>query len=222
MESNTFLAVDAFIAEQFSRDDPALKAVEKSLADAQIQNISVSSSQGKLLHVLALACGAKRILEIGTLAGYSTIWMARALPRDGRLLSIEYNAEHAQIARTNVERAGLSDVVEVRVGRALEVLPSLQKEKLPPFDMVFIDADKLPYDQYFQWALKLSRPGSLIVADNVVRGGRVLEANSSDDNIKGARRFLKLLAASREVDATVLQTVGAKGHDGLAIAVVKG
>jgi len=221
MESNTFLAVDAFIAEQFSRDDPALKAVEKSLADAQIQNISVSSSQGKLLHVLALACGAKRILEIGTLAGYSTIWMARALPRDGRLLSIEYNAEHAQIARTNVERAGLSDVVEVRVGRALEVLPSLQKEKLPPFDMVFIDADKLPYDQYFQWALKLSRPGGLIIADNVVRQGRVLEQNTSDDNVKGARRFLKLLAGTKEVAATVLQTVGAKGHDGLAIAVVR-
>jgi caffeoyl-CoA O-methyltransferase len=221
MESNLFLAVDSFIADEFSRDDPALKAVEKSLADAQIQNISVSSSQGKLLHVLAQACGASRILEIGTLAGYSTIWMARALPADGRLLTIEYNPDHAKIAAENIERAGLSPVVEIRVGRALEILPRLQKEKMPPFDMVFIDADKVPYDQYFQWAVKLSRPGALIIADNVIRQGKVLEPNTSDDNVRGARRFLKLLAGTKEVSATVLQTIGAKGHDGLALAVVK-
>jgi caffeoyl-CoA O-methyltransferase len=221
MESNLFLAVDSFIADEFSKDDPALRAVETSLADAQIQNISISSSQGKLLHVLALACGATRILEIGTLAGYSTIWMARALPADGHLLTIEYNPDHAKIAAANIERAGLSSLVEVRVGRALEILPRLQKEKVPPFDMVFIDADKVPYDQYFQWAVKLCRPGALIIADNVIRQGKVLEANTSDDNVKGARRFLKLLAGTKEVSATVLQTVGAKGHDGLALAVVK-
>jgi caffeoyl-CoA O-methyltransferase len=221
MDANLFLAVDAFIAEEFSRDDPALKAVEKSLADAQIQNISVSSSQGKLLNIFAQICGATRILEIGTLAGYSTIWMARALPANGHLVTIEYNPDHARIAAENIERAGLASRVEIRLGRALDVLPRLLKEKLPPFDMVFIDADKVPYDQYFQWALKLSRPGALIIADNVIRQGKVLEPNTSDDNVKGARRFLKLLAGTQEVSATVLQTVGAKGHDGLALAVVK-
>jgi len=216
-----FQAVDHYISDEFSRDDAALKAAEKSLDDARIRNISISSSQGKLLHILALLCGAKRILEIGTLAGYSTIWLARALPPGGRLLSLEYDPAHALLATENVARAGLSAAVEVRTGRALEVLPRLAEEKLPPFDMVFIDADKVPYDQYFRWALKLTHPGSLIVADNVIRQGRILEPDSSDDNVKGAKRFLRLLASTNEVAATVLQTVGAKGHDGLAIAVVK-
>lgn len=221
MDSNAFLAVDTYIAEEFSRDDPVLKAVAQSLADANIRNVGVSSSQGKLLHVLAQVCGATRILEIGTLAGYSTIWLARALPPEGRLITIEYNPEHAKIAEANIARAGLSDLVEVRVGRALEILPTLQKETHPPFDMVFIDADRVPLDQYFQWALKLSRPGALIVADNVIRQGRVLEQNTSDDTVKGVRRFLKTLAGTKEVSATVLQTMGPKGHDGLAIAVVR-
>ncbi len=221
MELDLFQAVDHFIADEFSKDDAALKAVEKSLQDVRIRNISISSSQGKLLHIMALLCGASRILEIGTLAGYSTIWLARALPRGGRLLSIEYDPEHARLASENIARAGLSELVEIRTGRALEVMPRLQEEKLPPFDMVFIDADKVPYDQYFLWALKLTHPGSLIVADNVVRQGRILEPNSSDDDVKGARRFLRLLSSTNQVAATVLQTVGAKGHDGMAIAVMK-
>ncbi len=221
VDGNVYRAVDSFISSEFSRDDDALRAVEKSLEEAGIRNISVSSSQGKLLHILAMLCRASRILEIGTLAGYSAIWLARALPADGRLLTIEYDPEHARLARENIDRAGLSSRVEVRVGRALEILPRLSEEGLPPFDMVFIDADKVPYDQYFRWALKLSHPGSLIVADNVIREGRVLEPDNSDDNVKGAKRFLRLLSSTREVEATVLQTVGAKGHDGLAGAVVK-
>jgi caffeoyl-CoA O-methyltransferase len=221
MEMDVFQAVDHYISDEFSRDDAALKGVERSLEVAGIRNISISSSQGKFLHILALLCGAKRILEIGTLAGYSTIWLARALPPGGRLLSIEYDPAHAQLAAENIASAGLSAAVEVRTGRALEVLPRLAEEELPPFDMVFIDADKVPYDQYFRWALKLTHPGSLIVADNVIRQGRILEPDSSDDNVKGAKSFLRLLSSTNEVAATVLQTVGAKGHDGLAIAVVK-
>lgn len=216
-----FQAVDHYISDQFSKDDSALLAVGKSLADAGVGNISVSSSQGKLLHILALLCRAQRILEIGTLAGYSTIWLARALPPGGRLLSIEYEPAHASIARENIARAGLSEAVEIRMGRALEILPRLQEEIPAGFDMVFIDADKVPYDEYFRWALKLTHPGSLIVADNVIRQGRILEADSSDDNVKGTKRFLRLLASAHQVEATVLQTVGTKGHDGIAVAVVK-
>lgn len=220
MSNDAFLTVDQYISDLFSRDDDALKAVATSLDDAGVHNISVSSSQGKLLQVLAQLCGATRILEVGTLAGYSTIWLARALPETGRLVSIEYDPRHARIATENVARAGLSGRVEIRLGKALEVLDALHRERPPAFDMVFIDADKAPYDQYFQWALKLTRPGSLIVADNVVRGGEVM-GTGGDANVQGARRFLQVLAQTTSVSATVLQTVGAKGHDGMAIAVVK-
>ncbi len=216
-----FQAVDHYISDEFSRDDEALVAVGQSLATAGIGNISITSSQGRLLQILALLCRARSILEIGTLGGYSSIWLARALPPGGRLLTIEYEAEHARLAQENIERAGLASRVEIRVGRALEILPRLKKEGPADFDMVFIDADKVPYDEYFRWALKLTHPGSLIVADNVVRQGRILEADSSDDNVKGVKRFLRLLASTKEVAATVLQTVGAKGHDGLAVAIVK-
>jgi caffeoyl-CoA O-methyltransferase len=222
IDGELFQMVDSYISKEFSRDDEALSGVEKSLDAAGIHNISISSSQGKLLYLLAVLCRATRILEIGTLAGYSTIWLARALPPNGQLLSIEYDPRHVQLATENIAKAGLSKVVEVRQGRALEVLPRLHDEKLPPFDMVFIDADKVPYDEYFRWSLKLTHPGSLIIADNVIRAGKVLEDNTSDDNVKGARRFLRLLSATKQVEATVLQTVGAKGHDGMAIAVVKG
>jgi caffeoyl-CoA O-methyltransferase len=221
MSEDLFQTVDQYIADTFSRDDEALAGVELSLREAGIHNISVSSSQGKLLHLLARLCGARRILEIGTLAGYSTIWLARALPAAGRLVTIEYESRHAQIARRNIARAGVDGVVEIRVGKAVDVLEALHREKPAPFDMVFIDADKVPYVEYFQWALKLSRPGTLIVADNVIRGGKVLGADG-DASVDGARRFLKTLAVSSGVSATVLQTVGAKGHDGMALALVTG
>jgi caffeoyl-CoA O-methyltransferase len=191
------------------------------LQAAGIRNISVSSSQGKFLHVLVQLCQASRILEIGTLAGYSTIWMARALPPGGVLISIENNKEHAAIARRNVDRAGLSRIVEVRVGDAQAVLKGLEQEDVAPFDVVFIDADKVSYDRYFRHALKLTRKGSLIVADNVIRQGRILQAGISDSNVLGARRFLQTLAKSKRVSAAIVQMVGAKGHDGMAIAVVK-
>ena len=221
MKPSVFELIDHFISAQFSKDDVPLKQVEKSLKAAGIGNISVSSSQGMFLHVLALLCRAERILEIGTLGGYSTIWMARALPAGGHLLSVEYSPQHADLARKNIDRAGLSSVVEVRVGDARDVLQTLEKGKAAPFDMVFIDADKKSYDRYFSLALKLTRPGSLIVADNVVRQGKILQAGSKDESVRGARKFLQVLARSKSVTATIVQTVGLKGHDGMAIAVVK-
>jgi len=218
-EWSIFETVDRFISDQFSRDDAPLKAVEKSFGVSGIRNISVSSSQGKFLHVLARLCQARRILEIGTLGGYSTIWMARALPAKGMLLSVDNNVKHAVLAKKNIDRAGLAGVVKVTVGNAHDVLTELEKENVPPFDMVFIDADKASYDRYFRHPLKLTRAGSLIVADNVIRQGKVLEAESDDENVVGARRFLRTLAQSKKVTATVVQMVGPKGHDGMAIAV---
>ena len=218
-ESSIFNAVDQFISDRFSRDDAPLKAVGKSLGVSGIPNISVSSSQGKFLHLLARLCQAKRILEIGTLGGYSTIWMARALPAKGMLLSIENNREHAALAMKNIERAGCAGVVKVKVGNAQDVLTEMEKHNVPLFDMVFIDADKTSYDRYFRHALNLTHAGSLIVADNVIRRGKVLEAENDDENVIGARRFLQALARSKKVTATVVQTVGPKGHDGMAIAI---
>ena len=221
MESTLFEAVDSFLSIRFSKEDAALKAVGKSLRLAGIKNISVSASQGKLLYLLAILCRASRILEIGTLGGYSTIWMGRALPTGGRLLSMEFNPDHAKIARKNIARAGLSSVVEVREGKALRLLPSLVKEKEPPFDMVFLDADRASLTKYFHWALKLTHQGSVIVADNVVRQGRILESNSKDESVIGVKAFLRKLSASKDVESAVFQTVGTKGHDGMAIAIVK-
>ena len=191
MESTLFEAVDSFLGNRFSKEDAALKAVGKSLRSAGITNISVSANQGKLLYVLAILCRASRVLEIGTLGGYSTIWMGRALPTGGRLLSIEFNPDHAKIARKNIARAGLSSVVEVREGNALQLLPNLVKEKEPAFDMVFLDADRASLTKYFQWALKLTHQGSLIIADNVVRQGRILESNSKDKSVIGVKTFLR-------------------------------
>jgi caffeoyl-CoA O-methyltransferase len=181
----------------------------------------VSPSEGKLLHVMALLCNAKRILEIGTLAGYSTIWMARALPPDGTIITIEFDPAHADVARANFARANLRHRIDLRVGRALDVLPQLQAERVPPFDLIFIDADKPPYAEYFQWALKLARPGTLIIADNVIRSGAVLDDDNADEKVDGARRFNELLSKTGTVAAAITQTVGIKGHDGMAIAVVK-
>jgi caffeoyl-CoA O-methyltransferase len=216
-----FADVDRYIAGLFAPEDDALAGVERSIERAGMPQISVSPTEGKLLHVLARLCGAQRILEIGTLAGYSTIWMARALPPGGRLVSIEVDPKHADIARENVARAGVADRVSIRVGRALDVLPELERESAGPFDMTFIDADKPPYLEYFQWALRLSRPGSLIVADNVIRHGWVVDRASEDAFVRGVQRFNDALAAEPRVAAILLQTVGARGHDGMALAVVR-
>jgi caffeoyl-CoA O-methyltransferase len=221
MDNTLFDAVDAYIADLVAPEDEVLAAVQAAARAAGLPDISVSPGEGKLLHVLALVCNAKRILEIGTLAGYSTIWMARALPADGKLTTIEFDPQHADVARANFERAGLQHRISLRVGRALDVLPQLQSEGVGPFDMIFIDADKPPYAEYFQWSLQLARPGSLIIADNVIRSGDVLDAEAGDERVAGARRFNALLSQTKQVSAAMIQTVGIKGHDGMAIAVVK-
>ena len=221
MDAQLFEAVDAYMASLVAPEDEVLTSVQIAARTAGLPDISVSPSEGKLLHVLAQVCNARRILEIGTLAGYSTIWMARALPPDGKIITIEFDPAHAEVARQNFVRAGLQDRISLRVGRALDVLPQLQAAAEPPFDMIFIDADKPPYAEYFQWALKFARPGSLIIADNVIRSGAVLDTAATDERVEGARRFNTLLSKTEDVSAAIIQTVGIKGHDGMAIAVVK-
>lgn len=220
METQIFEHVDEYIRNLVGTEDKILKAADDSIKEANIPPISVSANQGKFLQVLAKTCNAKKILEIGTLVGYSTIWMARALPKNGKLISLEFEPLHAQVAKNNIEMAGLSHVVDIRIGRALDLLPQLEANQEGPFDMIFIDADKPPYTEYFQWALKLSRPGTLIVADNVIRDGKVLDKNTTDEMVQGAQRFNTFLANSPSVTATIIQTVGSKMHDGMALAVV--
>ena len=220
MTQEQWTAVDRYITDLLVPPDPALDAALQASAAAGLPPHDVSPSQGKLLLLLAQIQGARTILEIGTLGGYSTIWLARALPADGRLITLEADPKHAEVARANIARAGLSDVVEVRLGRALDTLPQLAAEGHGPFDLIFIDADKASNPDYFAWALKLSRRGSLIIADNVVRNGAVVDAASSDPSVQGVRRFNELLAESPRVSATAIQTVGSKGYDGFAIAIV--
>jgi len=213
-------AVDSYITGLFLAPDPALEAALASSAAAGLPTINVSPTQGKLLHVLARAQGARRILEIGTLGGYSTIWLARALPADGRLISLEVDPKHAEVARANLAHAGLSSIVEIRLGSAHDTLPKLVSEGRGPFDLIFIDADKPGYADYLKWSLKLARMGTLIIADNVVRKGAVADAGSKDENVQGIRKFNEALAAEKRVTTTVIQTVGSKGYDGLALILV--
>ena len=220
MDQKLFEKVDQYISDLIAPQDEALLETARSIDEAGMPQISISPNQGKFLHVLALLCGAKNILEIGTLAGYSTIWMARALPPGGRLITIEFDPRHARVAQKNIDRAGLQSQVDIRVGKALDILPQLEAEGVGPFDMIFIDADKPPYTEYFQWALRLARPGTLIVADNVIREGKVIDPKSADEMVKGAQRFNAMLGSNSAVTATIIQTVGAKEHDGMAIAVV--
>lgn len=220
MSEELWTAVDGYIENLFLPDDPALTAALADSAAAGLPEIAVSPPQGKLLTLLARAIGARRILEIGTLGGYSAICLARALPAGGRLVTLELNPLHAGIARANIARAGLADRVEVRVGPGVESLAHLAAEGAAPFDLIFIDADKPSYVAYLAGVLPLARSGALIIADNVVRQGRVLDAAGDDANVQGARRFNERLAADPRLSAVVLQTVGSKGHDGLAMAVV--
>jgi predicted O-methyltransferase YrrM len=213
----TWTAVDDYITGFLVPADPALDGAQEASRAAGLPPISVSAAQGKFLHLLARIQGARRILEVGTLGGYSTIWLARALPPGGRVVTLEFDPKHADVARANIARAGLADAVEMRVGRAIDTLPTLAGGA--PFDLIFIDADKPSTADYFRWALKLSRKGSVIVVDNVVRNGRLVDA-SGDEDAQGMRRFMAALAAEPRVSATVVQTVGVKGYDGFAIAVV--
>jgi predicted O-methyltransferase YrrM len=220
MSNNTWESVDAYFGDRLLRADPVLDAVIAASDAAGLPEIAVAPNQGALLNLLARAVGARRILEIGTLGGYSTIWLARALPKDGKLITLEVDRKHAEVARQNFARAGLSDVIELRLGRGLDLLPRIAEERPGPFDLSFIDADKPSNAAYFDWAVTLSRPGSLIVVDNVVRGGAVANADSFDPNVKGVRSLAERMASEKRVSATVIQTVGVKGYDGLAIAVV--
>jgi predicted O-methyltransferase YrrM len=222
MNQELFEAIDRYIDGLFVADDPALAEALRAAEAAGLPAISVSPGQGKLLYLLAKLGGARRILEIGTLGGYSAIWLARALPAEGRLVTLEYSERHAAVARANLARAGLADRAEVIVGPALESLAQLAARGEAPFDLVFIDADKPSYRDYLAWSLRLTRPGSLIVADNVVREGRVLSPAADDASALGAQAFNEALAAEPRVEAIVVQQVGAKGHDGLALAVVRG
>lgn len=213
-------AVDHYITDLLVPPDAALDAALERSTAAGLPAINVTPNQGKLLQLLARLQGARSILEIGTLGGYSTIWLARALPPGGRLITLESEANHAEVARANFAHAKLTGVIELRLGPALATLPQLAAEGRGPFDFVFIDADKVSTADYFVWALKLTRPGSLIIVDNVVRNGAIIEAASADPSVQGVRRFNELLAAEPRVSATAIQTVGGKGYDGFAIALV--
>jgi predicted O-methyltransferase YrrM len=212
--------VDRYFGDRLVQSDPAFDAALAANRKADLPAIDVTSLQGRFLELLVRISGARRVLEIGTLGGYSTLWLARALPQDGQVVTLELEPRHAEIARANLQNAGLSDRVDLRVGRAAELLKALAGGKTAPFDLIFIDADKASYPEYLGLSLKLSRPGTVIVADNVVRDGKVIEPKNPDPNLQGVRRFTDLIAAEPRLSSTVLQTVGSKGYDGFAISVV--
>ncbi len=219
-DSQRWTQVDDYVIDRLIGPDTDLDAALADSRDAGLPSIAVSAPQGRLLHLLARAIGARRILEVGTLGGYSTIWLARALPADGRLITLELEEHHARVARANLERAGVSDRVEIRVGPARETLPGLAGELAAPFDLVFIDADKENIPTYFDWSVKLSRPGALIMTDNVVRNGALADPEASDPRVLGVRAFHEMLGGRSDVASTTIQTVGAKGYDGFNLAVV--
>jgi len=221
MDQEIFGKVDHYISQMLAPEDEVLRETIKSLDTAEMPQISVTANQGKFLQVIALMCNAKRVLELGTLAGYSTIWLARSLPEDGKIVTIEFDPRHANVAKQNIKNAGLLDKVDIRVGKAMDIMLEIKEAKEEPFDLIFIDADKPPYAEYFEMALSLSHPGTVIICDNVIREGKVLDENSTDDRVIGVQRFNKLLASNKNVTATILQTVGVKEYDGMAIAVVK-
>jgi predicted O-methyltransferase YrrM len=220
MDKELWTAVDHYFVEKLIPPDPIWELVSSANAAAGLPHIDVAPNLGKLLHLIARIQRAQRILEIGTLGGYSAIWLARALPPDGRLITLEAEAKHADVARGNIARAGVSSLVDVRLGPALDSLQKLWQESSQPFDLIFIDADKENNPAYLEWSLRLSRPGTLIICDNVVRDGAVIDANSSNAAVQGTRRFFEMLAADPRLDATALQTVGVKGYDGFAMALV--
>lgn len=220
MTQDVWEAVESYFDKVLVAQDSALEDALGTAAAERLPAIQVSSGQGKLLHLLARVLGARKILEIGTLGGYSTIWMARALPEGGRLITLEADPKHASVARGNFARAGVDSKVELRLGKALDTLPKIAAEGLGPFDLFFIDANKSNMPEYFEWSLKLARKGSIIIADNVVRGGAVLEADSKDADIQGVRRFLEMVGKEKRVSGTAMQTVSTKNYDGFAMVLV--
>lgn len=220
MNPQIFKQVDDYISGLLATEDAVLKDTIALMCKEGLPQHSISASQGKFLQVLMTACNAMRVLELGTLGGYSTIWLARAIPEKGKLITIEAEPHHANIAKQNIANAGLSNIVECRNGKAIDVLQELVESNAEPFDFIFIDADKPPYAEYFELALKLSRKGTIIVCDNVIREGKVLDKNINDEKVKGVQRLNELLGKCNDITATILQTVGAKEYDGMAIAVV--
>ena len=220
MTQELWTQVDQYFSSSLLGSDPILDGALEASAEAGLPLIAVSPNQGKLLQILAQMLDARSILEIGTLGGYSTIWLARGMRAGGRLITLELDPKHAAVAKKNLDRAGLGKVVDVRVGSALETLPRIAAEGRGPFDLIFIDADKANIPAYFEWAVKLSRPGALIIVDNVVRDGNVIDAESSDASVQGVRRFVEMLAARDDMSGTAIQTVGTKGYDGFAIVRV--
>jgi predicted O-methyltransferase YrrM len=220
MDEQIWTKVDGYVSGLLAPHDEVLEAALTAAEEARLPPIQVSPPLGKLLYVLAKTIGARRVLEFGTLAAYSTIWLGRALPEDGRIVTLEADPAHADVARANLERAGLREMIDLRVGSALESLPVLEKEGVEPFDLVFIDADKVHTPEYFAWSLERTRPGGLIVADNVVRGGALVDFESDDPTMEAQRRFHEMLAAEPRVSATTIQTVGGKGYDGFSVALV--
>lgn len=220
MNQDTWTAVDQYIVDKLIPKDPILEEALRASKAANLPPYNVSPAQGKMLYLLAKIHGARTILEVGTLGGYSTIWLARALPAGGRLITLEADPKHAEVTRMNIEHAGLSDRVELRIGKALDTLPELAKEHRGPFDFIFIDADKPNNPGYLEWSLKLSRTGTLIVGDNVVRDGKIIDPKYPDPKVQGTQQFFDLLAKEQRVTATAIQTVGSKGYDGFALALV--
>ncbi|HEV3325133.1 MAG TPA: O-methyltransferase [Puia sp.] len=220
MDEKLFAAVDEYINDLFAPEDAVLTATRNAILASGIPDGSISAGQGAFLQLMARLVRASRILELGTFAAYSTTWLARGLTDSGKLITIEANPIHAELAKANLQRAGLADKVDLRIGKALDRLPELEAESAGPFDLVFIDADKPPYTEYFQWALRLSRPGTLLIFDNVIREGKVLDPLSDDPAVQGVQRFNQALAAEPRVSATILANVGIKKYDGMAIALV--
>jgi predicted O-methyltransferase YrrM len=222
MAQETWTAVERYITGELLPPDAVLDAALEASAKAGLPAINVSPNMGKFLQLLARVQGARKILEIGTLGGYSTIWMARALPAGGKLITLEVDRKHAEVAQANIARADLADVVEMRLGRASDILPQLDAERRGPFDLIFIDADKENNALYFSWALKLARRGSVIIVDNVVRSGAVIDAGSGDTMVQGVRRLIAALAAEPGASSTAIQTVSSKGYDGFSVTLVGG
>lgn len=220
MNENIFQKVDIYISNLLAQEDIALTDVIKSLDDANIPQMSVSANHGKFLQILMICCNAKIVLELGALGGYSTIWMARALPGNGKLITLEVNKSYADVARKNIENAGLTHKVEMKIGKAIDILADLISQNEELFDFIFIDADKPPYKEYFEYAVKLSRQGTIIVCDNVVREGKILDIKSSDERVIVVQHLNESLKENKNASAAILQTVGVKEHDGMVIAVV--
>jgi len=221
MSKKKWTAVDRYISDTLIPADPMLEAALTASTKAGLPPIAVAPNQGKWLMILAQAIGARSILEMGSLGGYSTIWLARGLAGGGKLITLEADPRHAEVAQANIAHAGLADKVELRLGKALDTLPQLAAEGLGPFDLIFIDADKGNYPGYLEWAVKLSRPGTVIIGDNVVRDGDVIDATNTDPSVQGVRRMNEIIAADPRLTATAIQTVGSKGYDGFMIAIVK-